>query len=233
MEKKMDYGKIQIEGTITVKTGLHIGGNDAFSPIGAVDSPVIKDVLSQDPYIPGTTLKGKMRSLLGRMYNETSTKKREDDHSRITRLFGKGPGGIKEPKSNAVAGKLIFSDCSLINKEELKSLGAEMVTEVKYENSIDPLTAAANPRQIERVIPGSVFRMELIYNIYKGDDEKKVLEDMETLADGIKLINYDYLGGNGSRGYGAVEIHMDQVNAVIGQVDEELLKKCRETLGVL
>ena len=56
---------------------------------------------------------------------------------------------------------------------------------------------------------------------------------METLADGIKLINYDYLGGNGSRGYGAVEIHMDQVNAVIGQVDEELLKKCRETLGVL
>ena len=170
---------------------------------------------------------------MGRMYNETPTKKREDDHSRITRLFGKGPGGIKEPKSNAVAGKLIFSDCSLINKEELKSLGAEMVTEVKYENSIDPLTAAANPRQIERVIPGSVFRMELIYNIYKGDDEKKVLEDMETLADGIKLINYDYLGGNGSRGYGAVEIHMDQVNAVIGQVDEELLKKCRETLGVL
>ncbi|WP_322290471.1 type III-A CRISPR-associated RAMP protein Csm3, partial [Paratractidigestivibacter sp.] len=62
----MAYTKIKIQGTIEVKTGLHIGGDDSFSAIGAIDSPVVRDPLTRDPVIPGSTLKGKMRALLAR-----------------------------------------------------------------------------------------------------------------------------------------------------------------------
>ena len=71
--------------------------------------------------------------------------------------------------------------------------------EVKFENSISRATAVANPRQIERVVRGSVFKLDLIYEL---EEEQEFLEDMETLAEAMKLLQYDYLGGNGSRGYG-------------------------------
>lgn len=60
------YAKIQITGTIEVKTGMHIGGSSAYAAIGAVDSTVIKDVRTGLPMIPGSSLKGKMRTLLAR-----------------------------------------------------------------------------------------------------------------------------------------------------------------------
>lgn len=62
----MAYTKIKITGTIEIKTGMHIGGDDSFSAIGAIDSPVVRDPLTRLPIIPGSTLKGKMRSLLAR-----------------------------------------------------------------------------------------------------------------------------------------------------------------------
>lgn len=95
--------------------------------------------------------------------------------------------------------RLLFSDMVLKNEEELRDAGLQSMTEVKFENSISRATAVANPRQIERAVRGSVFKLDLIYEL---EEEQEFLEDMETLAEAMKLLQYDYLGGNGSRGYG-------------------------------
>ena len=89
------------------------------------------------------------------------------------------------------------------------------------------MTAVANPRQIERAVRGSVFELDLIYEL---ENEEELLEDMETLAEGMKLLKYDYLGGSGSRGYGKVEFQRIFAETVIGTVEETLIEKCNEIL---
>jgi len=219
------YSKIEITGTIEVKTGMHIGTSDGFAAIGAIDSPVAKDVVSGLPYIPGSTLKGKMRSLLAKMYNEKKfVNSRDEDDERITRLFGTSKS---REDSNPKASRLIFSDSVMSNEDELRKKGAQSVTEAKEENSINPLTAIAMPRQIERVIRGAEFPISIIYNV---DEEKELLEDMETLSKGFMLLEYDYIGGHGSRGYGKIEIKNISLDCVIGELPEESLNACREIL---
>lgn len=80
------YAKIRISGKIELLSGMHIGGSGAFSAIGAVDSPVVKDRLTGLPLLPGSSLKGKMRSLLARMYNEKFAKLPDGDHPKLLRL---------------------------------------------------------------------------------------------------------------------------------------------------
>ncbi len=215
------FAKIEITGTLEVKTGLHIGGNGAFAAIGAVDSPVIRDVRSDDPIIPGTSLKGKMRSLLAKMYNETTAAKADDDAECLTSLFG------SSKKGDVHVGRLLFSDMFLQNKDELKKLNIR-ATEVKFENSISRSTAVANPRQLERVIRGAQFDMNMIYE-YK--DDETMLKDFEILRDGFKLLQYDYLGGSGSRGYGKVAFSDLRLDVVVGEVDEEIVDKCQALLA--
>lgn len=213
------YGKIEITGIIEIKTGMHIGASDGFAAIGAIDSPVAKDAVSDLPYIPGSTLKGKMRSLIAKTYNEKPVRARDEDHDRITRLFGTSKStrdGYPKPS------RIIFSDAVLCNEEELLSMGAMSVTEAKEENSIDPLTAIANPRQIERVIRGAKFPLNIIYNM---EDESEFEEDMETLATGFQLLQYDYIGGHGSRGYGKVVIRDINMDCVAGNIDDEMISK--------
>jgi len=148
------YGKIEISGNIELVTGMHIGGSSAFAAIGAVDSPVIKDVRSGLPMIPGSSLKGKMRTLLAKEYDkEYLAAKPDDDDERITRLFGSAK------KDHVSTARLLFPDMILSNEEELRHSGIESITEVKFENTINRATAVANPRQIERAIRGFVFVM--------------------------------------------------------------------------
>lgn len=212
------YGKIEITGVIETKTGMHIGASDGFAAIGAIDSPVAKDAVSDLPYIPGSSLKGKIRSLLAKAYNDVP-KKRDEDDERITRLFGTSKN-VKD--GNPKPSRLIFSDAILSNEEELLSMGAMSVTEAKEENTINPISAIANPRQIERVIRGAKFPLNIIYNM---DNESEFEEDMETLALGLKLLQYDYLGGHGSRGYGKVAISVESMDCVAGDIDEELISR--------
>ena len=213
------YSKIEITGVIETKTGMHIGASDGFAAIGAIDFPVAKDAISDLPYIPGSALKGKIRSLLAKACNESPVKNRNEDNERITRIFGTSKSkkdGYPKPS------RLIFSDAIMSNEAELISMGAMSATEAKEENSIDPLTAIANPRQIERVIRGAKFPLSIIYNM---DNEAEFEEDMETLALGLKLLQYDYIGGHGSRGYGKVAISIESMNRVTGDIDEELLSR--------
>ena len=213
------YSKIKITGTINVETGMHIGASDGFSVIGAVDSPVAKDAVSRIPYIPGSSLKGKIRSLVAKAYSDSGiAPKFNDQDDKVTRLFGVGADNNNHPKPS----RLIFSDMIMENIEELKKNGVEDGTEVKEENTINPITAEANPRQIERVVRGAKFPLTIIYNAEKGN-EKELLEDMETVALGLKLLSYDYIGGHGSRGYGRVTIDNISADCVVGDIKRYLI----------
>lgn len=214
------YAKVQITGRIEVKTGMHIGGSSAFAAIGAVDSPVIKDARSRLPMIPGSSLKGKMRTLLAKKYN-TEAVKPDDDAECLTRLFGSAK------KNHVKPSRLIISDMFLANEEELRKQGLQSLTEVKFENTISRTTAVATPRQIERVIRGSLFDLDIIYEVEK---EEQMVDDIKILAEGFELLQYDYLGGNGSRGYGKVVFSDLKAKAVVGGVSGELLTQCNHIL---
>ena len=216
------FAKIEISGTIEIVTGLHIGGSSAFSAIGAVDSPVIMDTRTNQPMFPGSSLKGKMRALLAKQYNTAIAKTADDDAECLTNLFG----SAKSKKESRV----LFTDMFLDNLDELKRAGLTGATEVKFENSISRMTAVANPRQIERVVRGAQFPMQLIYEYTDKTDEETLLQDFRILKEGFKLLEYDYLGGSGSRGYGRVKFLDLDAEPVIGDVDDALMEKCRAIL---
>lgn len=209
--------KIKLVSELEVLTGMHIGGNSAFAAIGAVDSPVIRDVLSNDPMIPGSTIKGKIRSLLARKYNETAVKTHDQDDIKILQLFGKSNNG----NDKSLPSRLVFNDVFPMNKQELMDRGVDTLTEVKFENTINRLSAVANPRQIERVIRGTKFGFSVIYDVY---DEKNIVEDFKLLLEGIKLLEEDYIGGSGSRGYGRVKFNNMQIEYLTGcdKIPEEI-----------
>ena len=214
------FSKIKITGTIEVLSGLHIGGSDAFAAIGAIDSPVIRDAYTDYPMIPGSSLKGKMRSLLAKAHPNKFTKTPNDDIEQILRLFGSSKKPIK-------SSRLIFSDMVMNNWEELKKRGLQSSTEAKFENTINRVTSIANPRQIERVVRGATFPLELIYN---AENEKEILEDIRFLKEGMQLLTYDYLGGNGSRGYGKIKFSDLEADVVVGELDDAILEKCNAIL---
>lgn len=218
------FAKIEITGTIELKSGMHIGASEAFAAIGAIDSPVARDPVSGLPYLPGSSLKGKMRSLLAKAYNEKlRINTRDEDAERIKRLFGCS----KNENGNPSPSRLIFSDAILSNNDALMAYGVTSPTEAKEENTISPLTAVANPRQIERVIRGAQFPLELYYNAV---EEETIIEDFETLAHGLKLLQYDYIGGHGSRGYGRVSIGDLSVDCVLGDIDDSILEKIQNII---
>lgn len=219
------YAKIQITGILEIKTGLHIGGSSAFAAIGAVDAQVIKDARTNTPMIPGSSLKGKMRTLLAKEYNEAVVKP-DEDAPRLLRLFG----CAKEKK--AAVSRILISDMFLCNEDEMRARGLQTLTEVKFENTINRMTAVANPRQIERVIRGSRFALDIIYEAdNRLEREEEIVEDFETLAEGFRLLQYDYLGGNGSRGYGKVQFTDLRADNVVGNVPDEIMASCNDILS--
>lgn len=193
---------------------MHIGGSEAFAAIGAIDSPVIIDPLSRKPIIPGSSLKGKMRALLAKAYNPTVVN-HNDDSEKISRLFG------SSTNDKLMTSRLIFSDMILANYDELHSKGLDSITEVKFENTINRQTSVATPRQIERVIRGSKFELNIIYDVLE-DYQDQALDDIKILVEGMKLLQYDYLGGGGTRGNGKIKFSNVTADTVIGELPQEL-----------
>lgn len=201
-------GKFIITGKIKVLTGLHIGTSGDFSAIGAVDNIVIRDTVTNKPIIPGSSLKGKMRYLLSRTkYNDNSTLtmpniKEECDkkYDEIKRLFGSSEKPI-------TLSRLQFCDMLLREKDYGRDVEFDLpYTEIKYENTIDRVTCVANPRQQERVPAGSEFDFRLIYNVENAEKmEEEVKCDFENIFLMFELLEDDYLGGHGTRGYGRVK----------------------------
>lgn len=215
------FAKLEVTGKIEVVSGLHIGASDAFSAIGAIDSPVVRDAYSDMPMIPGSSLKGKIRALLAKKYPNKVEKTANDDVEMILRLFG------SSVKKKIQSSRLIFTDLVMENWEELKKLGVQSQTEAKFENTINRMTSKATPRQIERVVRGAKFPLSIIYNVEK---EKEIIEDIKLLKEGMMLLTYDYLGGNGSRGYGRVKFLELDIHCVIGDVRSDILEHCHNII---
>ncbi len=231
----MLLGKVILKGEMELKTGLHIGTSKETMKIGGIDSPVVRDPITEFPYIPGSSLKGKMRSLWERTnfdkkFKWTNSKdeekeevvkynikeaeierheckpdkdeKEEEGHNRakycpICRIFGSAKGNFPS--------RIIVRDLHLTEEGEkkLKNIDTGLkYTEWKFENVIDRITAQATPRQIERVPSGSKFGFEMIYTI---EDKNNAEQDLKNIQRCLDLLKDDYLGGQGSRGYGKVE----------------------------
>lgn len=228
-----NYAKVLIQGELEVKTGMHIGTGAGFAAIGATDSPVVRDPLTKRPVIPGSSLKGKVRTLLSRQLGADSgviAKKSDNDDARIRRVFG-------DTKEYMTA-RLVFRDTILSQEEweRLSGLGAKTATEVKFENTIDRVSSVANPRQIERVIAGSRFEFALIYEVAADPETSEVpsaeeiKEDFQTIVTGLRLLELDYLGGHGTRGYGRVQFHDLTARVPVGKLDGTLLRDLNDGL---
>ncbi len=193
------YDKLLIKGKLTLLTGMHIGASNDFAPIGAVDSIVVSNPLDKRPIIPGSSLKGKMRTLLARAFSESAVLNYiEQDSPTIQRLFGAS-------KPEIISARLQFSDL-FMNEESVKTLSNKTdlyLTEIKFENTIDRTTAVSNPRQLERVPAGSKFDFVLVYNV---ENFEELEEDFKTISTALKLLHMDYIGGSGTRGYGKIKI---------------------------
>lgn len=196
------FGKIKINAVIRLETGMHIGSSSDFAPIGAVDRPFIRDTFTKQPIIPGTSLKGKLRTMLAKSYADgILLNDITQDTAEIKRIFGSA--GNNEAK----AARLQVADCRMTDKsvEQLSEMDTDTyLGEIKFENSINRLTAIAKPRQLERVPAGAEFAMTLVYNVEAVDE---MADDIKFLADGLKLLEMDYIGGHGSRGYGRISFH--------------------------
>lgn len=202
--------KIKLE----LLSGLFIGGSDNGFDIGGVDNDVIRNPLTKEPFIPGSSLKGKLKALL--KYNLKETEIKDNDivftDDTITNIFK----GLEDKDNNKVGiSRAIFRDFELTDdsKEELQRiLGINCFTEIKAENKVNPVSGTSDsPRFIERVPAGAVFKGEIVLNVFKGDDKDKM---MEAIKKSLRLLELNYLGGNGTRGYGRVKIEMDDFKKV-------------------
>jgi CRISPR-associated protein Csm3 len=194
--------KIIFTGTITTQTGLHIGGTNAAMNIGGPDKFVVRNPLTNLPYIPGSSLKGKMRSLIELFYGETNNGGPSTNiQSHAGQLFGVA---TKEEKRHS---RIIVRDATLIEDKE-KFINTDLpYTETKNEVAIDRVTASSNPRTFERVPAGAQFALSMVLNVYDTDNEEALISTLKTA---IKLLHDDYLGGQGSRGYGHIHIDLNE-----------------------
>ncbi len=198
---------IIIKGHIVLKTGLHIGGSKDDIEIGGIDSPVIKHP-DGEPYIPGSSLKGKMRSLMEWMEAVVRPDGRVhtcgDGTCPVCRIFGTtnenwafGP--------TRIAVRDAFMDSSWRNGIVERGLS---LTEEKMENWINRLQGRAGDgglRNIERVPAGARFDFEISYRVLEIDgDSQADVENFRKVLDVLRLVEMDSLGGSGSRGYGRV-----------------------------
>lgn len=217
-------GKIFLTGTIKAVTGLHIGGDSDNLDIGGIDNPVIRNPFNREPYIPGSSLRGKMRGLLDRHFNkelntpvgqgvrvhQCKTPKDYNECS-VCQVFGIAPTG--DMRGKTMPTRLIARDVSLSKRalQHLKDADTEgELTEAKWEVAIDRVTSAATPRQSERVPAGATFKpFELVYGIYTLNTANpsqidQELEAFDIVLAGMELLQDDYLGGSGTRGYGKI-----------------------------
>ncbi len=205
----------EIKGQITLQSGLHIGAGDTEMRIGGTDNPVVKHPHSNEPFIPGSSLKGKVRSLLelrsgllrytgGKPVNAAALTKSEgkerEEAMQILRLFGTS-GADGDVAERIGPTRSSFADCPLNSecKEALFNEGLSL-TEVKSENSINRIKGVADsPRFTERVPAGMVFDFSITLKQLEGDGDL-----ITPLLLGLRLVELDALGGSGSRGYGRV-----------------------------
>lgn len=217
---KMFLKNYIITGKLECVTGLHIGESLDTIDIGGSDNPLVRKSTNNLPYIPGSSLKGKLRTLL-ELADKDSSKSvianngHASNKGLAAQLFGIS-GNEEKLDKNGLYYKVIVRD-SFPTEETIKDWENNPSllngSELKYENTLNRLTAEAKPRNIERVPPESCFMFEIIVNISSKEDEESVEDKSENKGTGndvlpilraMKLLEDDYLGGSGSRGFGKV-----------------------------
>jgi len=213
------YGRVFINATVKAVTGLHIGGSSTGMEIGGIDNAIIRDALTSRPYIPGSSLRGKMRSQLEKYLNlrqnnsvgqvkihtcKTAAEYDRDGGCPVCHIFGV-PGEVEAtgPTLLIVRDTLLSDDSA----DDLRKAHTDFAySELKTEVAIDRVTSAASPRNIERVPAGAEFGpLEMVFSIYSEAD----IGRLKYVVEGLQLVEDDYLGGSGSRGSGKVAfIHL-------------------------
>lgn len=248
-------GRLFLTFDIRALTGLHIGGTGGGIDIGGVDKTVVRNPLTNRPYIPGSSLRGKMRSLLekhlGKVQNQrinngyihscgatrpVENGARDYPECDICQIFG-----VTGDAPFATPTRLIVRDVQLGDAEarriEEKARTELPYTEIKAEVAIDRVTSQANPRQLERVPAGVCFQdAELVYSLYDGEscDALRDVARLGALADALLLLEDDYLGGAGARGSGRVALERIRVEARIGEtLGARVLLESAESAGDL
>lgn len=184
-------GKLIISGQIELLTGLHIGSGGQ-NGIGLVDSPVIRHPVTNEPYIPGSSLKGRLRHSLAAITHSGIS-----EDARVTLLFGDKPDKNKT-KNLRCTSRIYVRDAHLSLDDKSKN-----ITEIKYENVINRMTGTTKDgglRQIERIVAGTKFNFELV--LVLENDNEQCLIDINSC---FKFLEDEYLGASGSRGYGKVK----------------------------
>jgi CRISPR-associated protein Csm3 len=217
-------GKLILEGEIQCRTGLHIGAGKGSLEIGGADNPVVKDAFGV-PYIPGSSLRGRLRSLLEqtlglavpselvylskRKGQEVRIHQSDRPDDEVCVLFGRNPGRVEKVSGDAIEAetatpaRLTVCDAPLvvdsITQQMRENLDDEL-TEVKSENAVDRITSQANPRTLERVPSGARFRFRMVLDVLCREDKPL----LGRVAEALRLLEDDALGGGGSRGNGRV-----------------------------
>lgn len=228
------HGKVVVSGEMLAKTGLRIGAASSGLDIGGIDGPILRDPVTNQPYVPGSSLKGKLRSLLTKAHGLPLVRRPEEvslhwctDETAyrdcpVCPTFGQFPSGRGGDRFDFVTPtRLIVRDAHLgpelqvvedgtTSRKPWKDVGTDLpYSEVKTEVALDVVTAASNPRQMERVPPGAIFETELLFTIYRPDGYGIVLEKekmrLREVLTAMRLLEDDYLGSCGTRGYGKVK----------------------------
>lgn len=199
----------KITGKIVCVTGLHIGGSADQIEIGGVDLPIIKHPITGEPYIPGSSLKGKMRSQLEKRLGKYDDRTGEPcgcgrPECLVCIVFG----AHKNVRHNLGSTRILVRDASLSDETRsgyqklIEEKGASYIDK-KVENIVNRKTGTAeHPRSQERVPSGAKFDLEIVLQIFDSDEESKLVDFVKQ---GLKEVENTYLGGYGSRGNGKVK----------------------------
>jgi CRISPR-associated protein Csm3 len=217
----------EIKATIELKSGLHIGGDSGEIEIGGNDNPVIRDKFTKKVYIPGSSIKGKMRFLTewyegkicpkGEVYTRA---KEKDKLDLLLNVFGTVSNISTEEKKGPT--RLTVKDAFLLD-ESIQKL-EELITktgydtEMKYENTINRIDSKANPRNMERVPMGTKFEINMNYKVFSMD-KKEEIEEM--ILKSLRLLEIEGIGGGVSRGSGQIKISELKITNLFDKSVEE------------
>lgn len=206
--KKIAYH--EVTGVIRCLSGLRIGGSDDLLQIGGTDLTCIKHPVTLKPYLPGSSLKGKMRSELEQMLGKTGGRDGNEPcgcgNCTICRVFG----SHKNTRHHLGPSRIIVRDAQLLAGGEL---------ELKSENVIDRKTGTAmHPRKIERVVAGSAFTLRIGIQEWDLDCDVAYAGKMggdslvAFILEGLKLVQRTGIGSGVSKGSGEIQFAELKVN---------------------
>lgn len=211
-----------IEGTFELMTGTRIGGNSDIIEIGGNDSPIVRNPLTKELYIPGSSIKGKMRMLIewleGKIDESGKVHSCSEKECPVCRVFGRGAKASGEAAIGTT--RISVKDAFLTEKSKKELLKLRdrigVDTEWKYENNINRLTSEATPRNSERIPAGVSFDFTISYKVFDFNDNGQIDEELfeNVVIKALKVLSLEGIGGGVSRGNGQIKFTKLDVDGI-------------------